>query len=491
MRGIDYLVSRDDVDADRIGVTGRSGGGAYSWWIAAMDTRVRVAAPTAGITNLRNHVVDGVIEGHCDCMFHVNSRRWDFDRVAALVAPRPLLILNTEKDRIFPIDGVFSVYQSVRRLYEAVGAGDNIGLHVAEGPHKDTQPLNTGAFHWFERHLKGTELTDTHDQAAVKVLAANELKVFETLPGDEIVTRIDETFVNAASPPVVPETEGAMSAMSDRLTHQLQKRVFGGWPRDAAAISPKKINSIDRDGLQMTTFDLESQPGVVLRLYLVHRHGLRPSDLDLVALNVLDDEGWDAFCARFDSRFAKLIEGFPAVEPDEDAFQQELRMHQSFAWGMAYLCPRGTGSDGWSGSEKSAIHRERRFYLLGQTADGMRVWDIRRSIQAMKRISGLKETPLWLQSEGRMAVNTLYASLFEDSVTRLDLHQPTTSHRDGPHYPMVLRHLDVPVAAAMAASRTRCIVYTGTADDWDFPSKVSAQLGWEKRFEVRSPVTSE
>ena len=65
--------------------------------------RIKVAVPVAGITNLHNHVVDGCVEGHCDCMFHINTFRWDYPIIAALVAPRPLLISNTDKDRIFPL----------------------------------------------------------------------------------------------------------------------------------------------------------------------------------------------------------------------------------------------------------------------------------------------------------------------------------------------------------------------------------------------------
>src|SRR5215217_655671 len=72
IRALDYLETRPEVDRSRIGMTGRSGGGAYSWWVAALDDRIKVAAPTAGITTLRNHVVDGAVEGHCDCMFTVN-----------------------------------------------------------------------------------------------------------------------------------------------------------------------------------------------------------------------------------------------------------------------------------------------------------------------------------------------------------------------------------------------------------------------------------
>lgn len=83
IRAIDYLQSRDDVDGERIGVTGRSGGGASSWWAAALDERVKVAVPVAGITTLYNHIVDGCVEGHCDCMYMVNTYRWDYAKLAA------------------------------------------------------------------------------------------------------------------------------------------------------------------------------------------------------------------------------------------------------------------------------------------------------------------------------------------------------------------------------------------------------------------------
>ena len=106
MRALDYLETRPEVDKTRFGVTGRSGGGAYSWWIAALDDRIKAAAPTAGITDLQNYVIDGCVEGHCDCMFFVITYRWDYPTVAALVAPRPLLLCNSVKDSIFPLVGV-------------------------------------------------------------------------------------------------------------------------------------------------------------------------------------------------------------------------------------------------------------------------------------------------------------------------------------------------------------------------------------------------
>jgi dienelactone hydrolase len=134
IRALDYLSTRPEVDTNRFAATGRSGGGAYSWWIAALDERIKAAAPVAGITDLHDHVVDGTVEGHCDCMFTVNTYRWDYPQVAALVAPRALLIVNTDADSIFPLGGVQRTHAQMRRIYDLHKAPDKLGLVIAPGP---------------------------------------------------------------------------------------------------------------------------------------------------------------------------------------------------------------------------------------------------------------------------------------------------------------------------------------------------------------------
>ena len=229
IRALDYLETRPEVDKTRFGVTGRSGGGAYSWYIAALDERIKAAAPTAGITTLRNHVVDGCIEGHCDCMFMNNTYRWDYDKVAAMVAPRALCIVNTDKDNIFPIDGVFKIYQSTRRIYKLLGAEKNIGLQIAEGPHADTQPLNTGEFHWMTRFLQGADAMSTLDAPAVHSIPMEKLRVFNELPKDERNTKLDESFVPMAAAAKVPESEAFWKTTSMAWANILRERVFGEW----------------------------------------------------------------------------------------------------------------------------------------------------------------------------------------------------------------------------------------------------------------------
>jgi hypothetical protein len=489
IRGLDYLETRPEVDKTRFGVTGRSGGGAYSWWVAALDERIKAAAPTAGVTSMRNHVVDGCIEGHCDCMFYVNTYRWDYDRLVALVAPRALLICNTDKDSIFPIDGVFNVHQKVRRIYQMLGAADKLGLQVAEGPHKDLQPLNVGAFHWFERHLKGADPMAVLDEGAKKQLEPEQLKVFAELPKDERNTTIDETFVPKAEAPQVPGSSGEWAHQKEVWMTALKEKVLAGWPGEAAAVSVAKEGRGERDGVEMTAYDFEPEPGIRLRLHLAHRAGLRVEDLELVALNVLDAEGWESFRRTYQSRFGQHIEGAGKAEPDEKAFESEQKMFGHLKWGMAYLAPRGVGPTEWTGSEKAQTQRLRRFYLLGQTADSMRAWDIRRAVQALKQVAGLEKKPLWIQAQREMAVNVLYASLFEDGITRLDLHEPPAGHATGPAYLNVLKHLDIPQAAALAAERTRVIIYSADEKAWAFPAGVVKLLGMpDKQWQIRKPV---
>ncbi|MEM7473921.1 MAG: acetylxylan esterase [Planctomycetota bacterium] len=173
IRGVDLLNELPYVDATKIGITGRSGGGAYSWFAAALDERIQVAIPVAGITDLRNHVVDGCVEGHCDCMYFVNYFGWDYGKLAALIAPRPLLLENSDSDRIFPLDGVVRIDGQLRELYAKLEASENYGLVITPGPHKDTQDLRVPAFRFLMKHLQGNNdpIVDTPSLKRMNQLA--------------------------------------------------------------------------------------------------------------------------------------------------------------------------------------------------------------------------------------------------------------------------------------------------------------------------------
>jgi dienelactone hydrolase len=442
IRALDYLETRPEVDKTRLGITGRSGGGAYSWWVTALDDRIKVAVPTAGITDLHNHVVDGTVEGHCDCMFMVNTYRWDFGQVAALAAPRPLLIANSDKDLIFPLDGVYRVHQWTRGVYDLTGsAKTNLGLVITEGPHKDTQDLQVPTFHWFNRHFKA-------DETPIGVLATplfkpEQLRVFEKLPADQINTKIQETFVPQAPPPRVPGLKEDWAKTRDGWMAALREKTFGGWPRDVGSVELKPVQS----QAGVATYEFVSQAHVPLRLFVTGN----ANGAESVVLHVLDDAGWAAAAPAFVADPRRLT---------------------------VYVAPRGVGPTAFSGDEKKRTQILRRFPLIGQTLEGMQVWDVRRAIQAVRMVPGVGRKPIALRAQGRMAGVALYASLFEPGIAELELRDLPPSHVEGPHLLNVLKTLDMPAAVAMAAERTRVKIREKEQGGWQYPREVAAKMGW-------------
>jgi dienelactone hydrolase len=489
IRALDYLETRKEVDKERIGVTGRSGGGAYSWWIAALDERIKAAVPVAGMTDLRNHVVDGCVEGHCDCMYIVNTYRWDYPVVAALVAPRPLLISNSDKDTIFPLDGVVRVHKRVREIYRLYGAEDKLGLHITEGPHKDTQELRIHAFVWFNRFLKGENpLIDT---PAVPFFKPEQLKVFDELPADEINTRIQESFVPKAAEPSVPESAEEWTRQRKAWMKALRSKSFRGWPKPAEVVrlDVERVFSARNGDIHLTAYEFTSQPNVRLRLYLTSRGGLNESETLL--LNLLDEKSWKGWQHVMRVVFENKLNGQEPAENEKNALGDFMKVFRSENEAVAYIAPRGIGPDAWNKDERKQVQIRRRFMLLGQTVDGMRVWDVRRAIQALRTLESTEETPIILKSTGNMAGIALYASLFEPGIVGLDLWNLPTTHRDGPTFLNVMRYLDVPQAAAMAAERSRVRLYQKDRFGWHFPRAVARSLGWSKdRFWIEHKQTT-
>jgi len=448
-------------------------------------------------------------------MFMVNTYRWDYPQVAALVAPRPLLLVNSDADTIFPLDGVMRTHAHLRRLYALHKAATNLGLVIGPGPHKDTQDLQMPVFRWFNRHLKGDD--PVIDVAAVKLFTPQQLKVFKELPADACNTNIHASFVPQGRPPPVPSSNAAWQKQRDEWLSALKEKSLGGWPVEAAPLGLEKAFSAERHGLRFQAYDFTSQPHVRLRLYAVQRAGLRQpervvltivgqasrlsqtnlnapprSEVQAAQTGFTPREDRRDACPTFEQWLAMMQSGFAnelseeiaatvtALPADDSAFA-ELRQHlRTNTAALLWLAPRGIGLTAWNPDPKKQVQIRRRFMLLGQTLDGMRVWDIRRGIQAVRAQEEWRAAPLWLQAEGDLGCDALYASLFEPGAAGLELWRLPTSHQHGPDYLNVLRFLDVPQAAAMAAERHPIRLHQADVQSWDYPIEVAAALGWDR-----------
>lgn len=183
MRLVDYLETRPDVDAARIGLTGISKGGMETYLAAAADPRIAVAVPVIGVQSFRwaldhdawqsragtfqaaldaaaadggvNAVDAALVRKFYDRVVPGIYGEFDAPAVLPLIAPRPLLAINGDSDARTPLEGVRESAAAAERAYRAAGAGDRFVLHLQPGTgHAFGEPAQQAALDWFARWLK-------------------------------------------------------------------------------------------------------------------------------------------------------------------------------------------------------------------------------------------------------------------------------------------------------------------------------------------------
>jgi hypothetical protein len=400
----------------------------------------------------------------------VNTYRWDYGTLAALVAPRALLLSNTDDDRIFPLDGVERIHWQLRKLYGLLGVPKKLGLQISYGPHLDTQELQVAAFRWFNVHLKGED--PKIEVAALKLFEPEQLKVFDHLPEDQRNTTVHEWFVPMAAKPQAVRDTKEWATLRDAWMTSLREKVFRGWPTDEAPldVDERRLRQFNRKSSAWNDVFLsyKSDPATPLTLFSNGLlEGTEPGRT-IVRVGTADEA---------DYAYASV---------DADASRSEAV--------VILAAPRGVGESAWDASPKKQTQHRRRFYLLGQTLEGQQIYDVRRAIQALHTVPELKDAKVTLVADGPTAGAALYAALFEPSVERLELtnlpasHMPSADdpHTFGPPLLNVLRYLDLPQVVAMVAERATVVLHTDDPEAWRYPVEVAAALGWEDRIVVKS-----
>lgn len=133
-RAIDLALTFPEIDPDRIMVTGNSGGGTATYYAACMDERIKVAMPCCSVCTFKDSI--GAMP-HCVCNFVPQIAKYmDMGDMAAAIAPRKLIIINGSEDFIFPHSGVLETFDTVKKIYAAVGAPENCAMTTGEGGHR-------------------------------------------------------------------------------------------------------------------------------------------------------------------------------------------------------------------------------------------------------------------------------------------------------------------------------------------------------------------
>ena len=152
IRAVDYLVSRPEVDPQRIGMTGRSGGGTQTTYAAALDDRIRAAAPEAYITRLSILFKTRGPQDAEQNIPYLVSRQLDLSDFLIARAPQPTLIISTTRD-IFSIEGARDSYHEAKQAFEALGKASNLSMSEDDTVHASTLKNREAMYAFFQKHL--------------------------------------------------------------------------------------------------------------------------------------------------------------------------------------------------------------------------------------------------------------------------------------------------------------------------------------------------
>lgn len=154
LRAIDYVISRDDVDASRIATIGMSMGSTMAWWVAALDERVKVCVDLCCLTDYDTLIESGNLDGH-GVYYYVPGllKHFTAGQINALIAPRPHLGIAGERDALTPVAGLERIDREVRAAYAAAGAPEKWKLSRYDVGHVETPEMRREVLDFLNKWL--------------------------------------------------------------------------------------------------------------------------------------------------------------------------------------------------------------------------------------------------------------------------------------------------------------------------------------------------
>lgn len=167
IRGVDYLATRPEVDATRIGLTGNSGGGTQASFLMMAEPRFAAAVPCTFIMTLAAYMQSGQPQDSEQVVRGCFVDGPDHDDYLTLMAPKPVLVGAAAYD-FFPLEGALEAVERAKAIYRLYQAENNVAITIADHGHAYSPQLREAAVNWFRQHLMGAEPNyQTHEIATL------------------------------------------------------------------------------------------------------------------------------------------------------------------------------------------------------------------------------------------------------------------------------------------------------------------------------------
>ena len=400
IRAVDYLISRKEVDPLRIGITGRSGGGTQSAYIAAMDERIYAAAPENYLTNFTRLLQTKGPQDAEQNMFNCIQRGIDEPDYLLVRAPKPALMITTTRD-MFSIQGSMEAEKEVSRIYKAYGIEDNFSRVEDDAAHASTKKNREAMYAFFQKHLSNPG--NPEDE--------------ETLPFSPEEVRVTSTGQKSTS--LGGETLYSLNLReAEKLTNDLDRsRINLSTHVPRILEMSKKLSGYREPGIigEPVFTGRNQMEGYAIEKYFVNGEGdyvipyliLRPDKPNNKALLYLDPLGKEKGVQEGGEAEWFVRNGFTVLVPDL----------------------LGTGETGPLTVVYNHPYLQKWFasILIGRSIVGVQAGDVVRLARLLDNENGISEVYGCARKE--MAPVLLHAAAFYPDIKRIALLEPYSSYR--------------------------------------------------------------
>lgn len=409
IRALDYLAARPEVDPKRVAVTGNSGGGTHTAYLAALEDRLHVAAPSCYLTSWHKLLPTIGPQDAEQCLTPFLAHGFDHADFIYAFAPRPYMILPAIRD-FFPIQGARATFAEAASVYDRIGAPEKISKVEADDGHGYSQPRRLAAYEWFAKWLQ--DEPDSGVEPEAEILSARRLQVtrsgqasLEFSDGVGVFElnneRLDAILADGRGLPSV-EGAGDLGAYRGELARRVAEATAFRKPRTAPASEGYGV--ISRQGYDIRKLTLQTDPGITLPglLFVPAAPGPKPATL------FLDPQGKSAQ-AEPGERIETLVQQGQVV------FALDLR-----GWGET-APERISEQFGAYAPAMTAL-------LLGDSLVGLRMRDIVSAVDWMAQQPEIDASRIVAIGLGEAAIPLLHAAVVDERISELRLERMLLSY---------------------------------------------------------------
>ncbi len=459
IRAIDYLISRKEVDPQRIGITGRSGGGTQSALIAAYDERLAAASPENFLTTYKRLLQTSGPQDAEQNIYQFIAHGLDETDFIMARAPRPYMMITTTND-MFNIQGAKDIEAEMKRVYQAMGHTEDFQRVEDLADHRYTKKNNESNYAFYSRHFQlpcDTVLEQLEEIPDSQLYATPSGQVYTSLGGETLFS----LNLKVADSLMVKIKEQRRKGRAYFATVASQARQLAGY-REPQAAHPVLLGSVKEDGYQVDRYVTQGE-GDYHFPYVIYR----PQNPSGEFAIYLHESGKGDSTAIHDEIEPMIRRGVSVLAPD--------------LLGYGEMAPGTLPGDAWiDGVSHNLLYLSN---LIGRSLLAVRSADLVSLVRMVRQT----ETPRLVTgvAHGEMASIMLHAAAFATEIDRVVLTgdicsfysicatQRYDSHIAMNIVPAALTAYDLPDLAASLAPRPLSIV---TLPGYNYKNSTPEQL---------------